>query len=176
MSVYYNNRVQPLKALYDKIEELCLKHIAISSYDCGDLDSFDGEIMTFPAAYLETINEMQDNGYTETYSIALNLLDRMPQDATRAQMIATHDSLKQIFSELQAYMQLKKKSFGTIGNPSILLFNDFVDTRLVRLRADFTITVEPLETTPADLASIFPDASTPIIIIGPPHNEGAGGE
>lgn len=157
MSIYYNQRQQPLKALYDKIERICLKHVAIASFDCGDLQTFNADALTFPAAYLETINQIEDNGYTETYSISLNILDRQVTDATRTQTILTHDKLKQIFSEIQAYMMLKKKSFGTIGNASILLFNDYEDARLVRLRADFTLTVEPLATPLADLASIFPD-------------------
>lgn len=157
MSIYYKNRIQPLKALYDKIEAICLKHIAVASFDCGDLDKFDGDIMKFPAAYLETIVDIQENGRTETYSIALNLLDRKDTDATKEQVILTHDKLKQIFTEIKLYMEQKKVFGAGVGNASILLFNDFEDERLVRLRGDFSLTVEALVTPVAELVLIFPE-------------------
>lgn len=158
MSIYYSQRKQPLGDVYKKIETACKKHIAIAYYDTGELEAFNSESMLFPAAYLETINQVEETGNTEIYSISLNLLDRQVTDGTTEQQIQIHDKLKQIFSEIKLYLE-QKSIFGSVnvGNAYILLFNDFDDASLVRLRADFTITVQALQTPVADLALIFPD-------------------
>lgn len=156
MSIYYSKRQQPLGTVYEKIENTCKKHIAIASYDSGDLESFSNESMLFPAAYLETINQVEETGNSEIYSVSLNLLDRQVKDGTREQQIQVHDKLKQIFAEIKLYLG-QKQVFGSVnvGNASILLFTDFDDASLVRLRADFTVTVQALDTPVADLAIIF---------------------
>lgn len=158
MPLSYEHRASTLKALYDKIESICTRHIGVADYDCGDVAQFN-EDYKYPLVYLETINFYAENERKngESYSVALNVLDRQPEAGDRPGAVRTHDKVKQIFSEIKAYME-KRDQFGdaNVSPATVAVFNDFDDAKLVRLRADFTLTVDMVVTPTADLDQIFP--------------------
>ena len=158
MSRYYSQRVSPLLNLYDKLTAICASHVAISQASFGDLEQMMREENTYPMVYLETITEIQENSRKngEAYSIALNILDREVTDGNSRSRILLHDKLKQIFTEIKAYLE-QKQVFGepNVSPAAILLFNDFEDDRLVRLRGEFTIEVDSLVTSVPDFTTLF---------------------
>lgn len=154
----FDERAKPLQHLYDTLEAVCLRHPSISMFDSGDEDDFGGDHYTYPLAYLETINYFSesDSKTLETYTVALNLVDRQPEAQDRKATILTHDRLKQVFSEIKGYLELKHV-FGerNVGPADVLVTNGKGDDVLVSFRAEFTITVKTLLPTAQDLKTLF---------------------
>ncbi|WP_216689023.1 hypothetical protein [Hymenobacter siberiensis] len=157
MSIYYSQRTSTLQKVYATLEKVCSAHIAVTEYDCGDLQLFSTEYR-FPLAYLETITEVGENQSKngETYTVTLNLLDRQPEAHNRTTLVQTHDKLKQVFSEIKSYLE-RREVFGNVnvGPATLLLFNGFDDANLVRLRAEFTVSVDMVATDQPDLNLLF---------------------
>lgn len=161
MPNYYDQRTSTLKTIYDRIESACRKHRGIAQFDCGDLDTF-GDNYKYPLVYLETINHFEENERKngETFSIALNIIDRSDEnELDRESMIASHDRLKQLFTELKMYLSQDRKPYafgrGSVSPASVLVFNRFEPAALYRLRGEFTVTVDMVMTDTADLDIIF---------------------
>ena len=157
MSIYYGQRTSTLQKVYDTLEKVCSAHIAVAEFDCGDLQAFN-EDYKYPLAYLETITEVSEGErkHTETYSITLNLLDRLPDSADRKAVHQIHDKLKQVYGEIKSYLE-RKEVFGNanVSPGSGLIFNCFDDANLVRFRGEFTVTVEAVATDQPDLNLLF---------------------
>ncbi|KUG07430.1 hypothetical protein [Solirubrum puertoriconensis] len=160
MTEHYAQRKATLKKLYDTLGDVCRRHLSIASYDTGELQTFgdSGSSYEFPLAYLETITDIQqgERKRSKTYSVALNILDREPQEGARSESVNIADRLEQTFFEILNYLE-RVEVFGeaNIGPASVLVFNDTQDSRLKRLRGEFTIEVEAQDTPLEDLKKIF---------------------
>ncbi|MBF9237455.1 hypothetical protein I2I05_08595 [Hymenobacter sp. BT683] len=153
----YAQRIQPLRRLYERILNICGKHVAVASIASGDQTMFTGEDTAYPCAYLETIadaTEGESKGF-ETYGVVLNILDLLPANATEIQTIELFDRCKQVLDEIKMYLE-QKHVFGTknVGPAQYLLFTD---GDVARVRAEFSVTVEKLITDRPDLSLIFRD-------------------
>lgn len=153
----HQHRVKTLQTVYQLLEMACDLHPSIAQYDSGSEQEF-GTDYLYPLAYLETINEVQENDTSnqETYSISLNLLDYIPEDGGDAARILGHDKLKRLFTEIKTYLMLEDV-FGkaNVSGASLLLMDDFSDDKVIRLRADFTVKVKTQVSSIPDIKAIY---------------------
>lgn len=166
------HRVKTLERVYGILRDACSLHPMIAQYDSGSEQEYGADYL-YPLAYLETINEIQENDESnrETYSVALNLLDYIPEEANGDTRVQGHDKLKQLFTEIKTYL-MQESVFGkkNISGASLLLMDDFSNDKVIRLRAEFTITVKTQVSSLPDIRAIYslnPTAPTqpePIVI------------
>ena len=152
-----------LLTLVQTIERICVAHVGVADFDYGDLQVFNNKHYSYPLAYLETIQDLQENrnGSEHTYTVVLNLVDRKATAAADSESfqdyVALQDKLMQIFFEIKSVMQLDYFfSKERVGAADLLIFADFADAQTIRLRAEFQVEVESVDNKTPDLAQIFP--------------------
>jgi hypothetical protein len=151
--------------IYNQVKEVCEAHVSISYFDSGtELEYGNTKYYTYPLSYLEEVILIQngEKKRTHTYDLALNILDRLPKDATREERILIQDKCFQLFNEI--YQYLTDYVFGKerVGEFSVAVTPDFSTDDLMRVRAEFKVQVgNPLTTkTPtSDLKQLFPTLS-----------------
>lgn len=151
-----------LQQVYQHLEAVCSAHVSVAHFDSGTEDELGGrKDYAYPLAYLEEVLAIQedDSTRTNTYDVALNILDLVPASATRSERIAVQDKCFQIFTEIKQY--LRDRVFGQqrVKGFNVSVFPDYSNDAAVRIRGEFRIQVGSIFTTRtpgSDLTALFP--------------------
>ena len=119
MSIAYTNRIHDLKYIYNCIEQVSLQHPGFAHFDSGSDVELGKPDYSYPLLYLETIGQVTESIKSETYSIALNVCDRIPADPNHRQRVEGHSKVKQLFSEV-LYPTIFFEPFVAIFRPLII--------------------------------------------------------
>ncbi|WP_299988696.1 hypothetical protein [uncultured Pontibacter sp.] len=135
-------RIQGLKGIRDLVKVTCEAHISVSEFKSGLSLEDEGTESMYPLAYLETgFDVRQEDGNSETYSINLNIADRMPEDATEEEVILTLSKTTQILDEIHYQLETLSPSSIKVGYTSKLVYRSYGKDNLAVTRAEFTIRI-----------------------------------
>ncbi|MFD2717897.1 hypothetical protein ACFST9_04175 [Hymenobacter monticola] len=141
MSTAYTNRIHDIKYIYDSIEQVSIQHPGFAHFDSGSDTELGKPDYSYPLLYLETIGQVTESTKTETYSIALNICDRIAADPNHRQRVEGHSKVKQLFSEAKRLIELLVGAVN-VSDANILFYDHLSSDDLVAVRGEFTITVK----------------------------------
>jgi len=143
-----NNRmvkVSDIRGVYDTIKMLSEAHKGVAKFDCGEENDFSVENL-YPLVYLELPFLITESKQTETYKIALNVLDKITDALDLDSRISALSKCKQIAANIKLKL---KEYFLEVSDGNYLTLPDTGNDVVVGVNLEFELKA-PRHVSPCD--------------------------